>query len=51
MSGSPKRARTRRDPAHRPAGAVRPGALAVGVDTGGTFTDFVALRGGRLVAL
>jgi len=29
----------------------RPRAAAVGVDTGGTFTDFVALRAGRLVAL
>ena len=28
----------------------RPPATAVGVDTGGTFTDLVALRGGRLVA-
>lgn len=28
-----------------------PVAASVGVDTGGTFTDFVALRGGRLVAL
>ncbi len=37
--------------AGRPPGrAVAPPA-AIGVDTGGTFTDFVAIRGGRRVAL
>src|SRR5258706_5727829 len=35
-------------PARKPGGSDRP--QAVGVDTGGTFTDFVALRGGRLMA-
>ncbi|HVP14209.1 MAG TPA: hydantoinase/oxoprolinase family protein, partial [Terriglobales bacterium] len=37
-----------------PAFGGRPAAVpseAVGVDTGGTFTDFVALRGGALVSL
>jgi N-methylhydantoinase A len=35
----------------RARGAAVAPAAAVGVDTGGTFTDFVALSGGRLVAL
>ncbi len=42
-----------RRPARSPRRPVAAGAVAaaVGVDTGGTFTDFVALSGGRLVAL
>jgi len=44
--------RRRRPPGSRRARiATREGAASVGVDTGGTFTDFVALAGGRLVAL
>jgi N-methylhydantoinase A len=34
----------------RPAATRVVAPSAIGVDTGGTFTDFVALRGGRLVA-
>ena len=50
----PRRAAVRRvaRPAvGRAARVPRSAAAAVGVDTGGTFTDFVALSSGRLVAL
>ncbi len=48
MKGKPVGAERRRSPRKRGAA---PAPAAVGVDTGGTFTDFVALVDGRTVAM